>query len=149
MSPNDEQREPSVLADLPRARPQMRSDRRGSAKPRKAAPAKPAATTKAAGAVAEAATKPKPAKPKPAAAKPKPAAAAKPKPKPAAAKPRKTAPAKPGPTAKTAEPVAPPAKSEDQPFVATALQAAGELAQIGIAVGARAVRNALDRLPKP
>jgi hypothetical protein len=153
MSPNDEQREPSVLADLPRARPQMRSDRRGPAKPRKAAPAKPAATTKAAGAVAKAATKPKPA-----AAKPRKAAPAKPGPtaktagaatKPAAAKPRKAAPAKPGPTAKTAEPVAPPAKSEDQPFVTTALQAAGELAQIGIAVGARAVRNALDRLPKP
>jgi hypothetical protein len=148
MSPNDEQREPSVLADLPRARPQMRSNRRGSAKPRKAAPAKPAATTKAAGAVAKAATKPKPA-----ATKPKPAAA---KPKPAATKPRKAAPAKPGPTAKTAvptakpaEPVAPPRKSDDQPFVTTALQAAGELAQIGIAVGARAVRNALDRLPKP
>jgi hypothetical protein len=50
--------------------------------------------------------------------------------------------AKPAPT--------PPPKAEaDQPFVTTALQAAGELAQIGIAVGARALRNALDRLPKP
>jgi hypothetical protein len=121
MSTNDEQREPSVLADLPRARPQLRSERRGSAKPRKPAPAKRAATAKAAD-VAKAAAKPKP----------------------AATKPRKTAPAKPGPTTTTSPP-----PSDDQPFVATALQAAGELAQIGIAVGVRAVRNALDRLPKP
>jgi outer membrane biosynthesis protein TonB len=77
-----------------------------------------------------ASTKPTPT-PKP---KPKPAAKPKPKPKP---KPR------------AAEPVAPPPKQDEQPFIATALQAAGELAQIGIAVGARALRNALDRLPKP
>jgi outer membrane biosynthesis protein TonB len=108
MSPKDEQRKPSVLSELPSGRPQLRSERRGSA------------------------AKPKP----PAAAKPKPKAAPKPKPK-AAAKP------------KPAEPVAPPPKQDEQPFVATALQAAGELAQIGIAVGARALRNALDRLPKP
>jgi hypothetical protein len=144
MSSNDKQREPSVLADLPLTRPQRRSDRRGATGARKAAPAKPAATAKAAGAVAEAASKPKPTAAK--TAKPPVAKQSKP---PAAKKPRKAAPAKPGPTAKAAEPVAPPPKSDNQPFVATALQAAGELAQIGIAVGARAVRNALDRLPKP
>jgi outer membrane biosynthesis protein TonB len=110
MSPKDEQRKPSVLSELPSGRPQLRSERRGSA------------------------ATPKP----PAAAKPKPKAAPKPKPK-AAAKP------KPAPK----EPIAPPPKQDEQPFVATALQAAGELAQIGIAVGARALRNALDRLPKP
>jgi hypothetical protein len=120
MSTNDEQHKPSVLADLPRSRPQLRSDRRASAKPRVAAPAKPGATTKAAGTVATA-------------AKPKPRAKATPR----ATKPK-------------LEPVAPaPPPRDEQPFVATALQAAGELAHLGLAVGARAVRNAIDRLPKP
>jgi hypothetical protein len=117
MSPNDEQRKPSVLSDLPSGRPQLRSERRGAAKP-----------------------------------KPKPAPRAK-----AAAKPTATAPANAAATSKTKaaakprkrEPVAPPPKADERPFVTTAIQAAAELAQIGIAVGARAVRNALDRLPKP
>jgi hypothetical protein len=35
------------------------------------------------------------------------------------------------------------------PIVATAVQAAGELAQIGLSLGARALRSAVDRLPRP
>jgi hypothetical protein len=34
-------------------------------------------------------------------------------------------------------------------LVTTAVQAAGELAQIGIAAGGRALKSALDRLPRP
>jgi hypothetical protein len=105
------------------------------------------------------------AKPKPkakAAAKPKPTAAAKPKPakpKVAAAKPKAAA----GPRAvrsgspslKTPEPKdgarragrsRPPKGPE---LITTAVQATGELAQIGLTLGARAVKRAVKRLPKP
>jgi hypothetical protein len=133
MSSNDDQRKPSVLADLPQGRPQRRSERRAAVKPRVAAPAKPAATSKAAGTVAKVAA------PKRKAAAPKPKATAKAKPAAKTAAPK---------AAPKLEPVAP-APPADQPFVATALQAAGELAHLGLAVGARAVRNAIDRLPKP
>jgi hypothetical protein len=110
MSTNDEKRKPSVLADLPRARPQLRSERRASSKPRAAKPAKPGPTKRAASGPSRSAGRP----------------------------------SSPPPPA----PVAPPPPA-DQPIAKTALQAAGEIAHIGFAVGARALRNALDRLPKP
>lgn len=34
-------------------------------------------------------------------------------------------------------------------IVATAVQAAGELTQIGMALGSRALRSALERVPRP
>ncbi|HYM57446.1 MAG TPA: hypothetical protein VES79_05735 [Solirubrobacteraceae bacterium] len=34
-------------------------------------------------------------------------------------------------------------------LVTTAIQAAGELAQIGLTVGGQIIRRAVDRLPKP
>ena len=97
-------------------------------------------------------------------AKPK-RAAARPKPEPApraAAEPR--TPRRPRPVragapslaesterARTAEP---PAESSTSPpsgteLVTTAIQAAGELAQIGLAVGGQVLRRAVDKLPKP
>jgi hypothetical protein len=87
---------------------------------------------------------------RPATAKAEPAAKAKPKAK-AASKPK----AKPA-----AEPAAkvPPAgyatpRPDDVPrgadLIGTAVQAAGELAQIGIAAGGRALKSAFERLPRP
>ena len=109
------------------------------------------------------------------ATKPKPKAAAKPRAK-AKATPKKAAPkaapravepdAAPGPRpvragspslaestrrARTAEP--PPESTTSPPsgteLVTTAIQAAGELAQIGLAVGGQVLRRAVDKLPKP
>ena len=49
-----------------------------------------------------------------------------------------------------AAPVAPPAgPSDGLQVVATAIQAAGELAQIGLSVGTHALRGALRRIPRP
>jgi len=137
----DEDADKSVMGNLPSTRPARIGGRReasngGSAKP------KPAAARKA--------------KPKAAAtAKPKAAATAKPTEtaKPAANKPRavrsgspalkaakgKTAPRKPPPPAK------PPKGTE---LVTTAVQAAGELAQIGLTLGAQVAKRAVRRLPK-
>jgi hypothetical protein len=96
-------------------------------------------------------------------AKPKPRAAAKPKPK---AKPAPAPRPAHGPRpvragspslaesterARSAEPApesttSPPSGTE---LVTTAIQAAGELAQIGLAVGGQVLKRAVDKLPKP
>ena len=139
----------SVLGSLPATRPTRFGGER-----RKSANGETATATKA--------------RPKPRAAakaKPKPKAAAKPKPEPApraAAEPR--TPQGPRPVragapslaasterARTAEPphestTSPPRGTE---LVTTAIQAAGELAQIGLAVGGQVLRRAVDKLPKP
>jgi hypothetical protein len=90
-------------------------------------------------------------KPKPAVAKPKPAAARPKAKQPAASKPRavrsgspalKTKPAR---EARKPEPATPPSGTE---FVTTAVQAAGELAQIGLTLGGQVVKRAVRRLPK-
>ena len=153
-----------VLGALPHSRPHRRSDKRG---------ARPAAN------VAEpqaAAAKPKaPAAPKPkptAAAEPK---AAKPKPKVTAAKPATRTKAGAAPKASAAiktgqrprlqqpaqpqgtpsrSPVKRPAPkragtSERHDILGTAVQAAAELAEIGLTAGARAIRHAVSRLPRP
>jgi hypothetical protein len=76
------------------------------------------------------------AKPKPATAKPKPPTA---KPKAAAAKPEPAAPKR-----------IPPAPHDPSPgALETAVQAAAELAEIGLHAGARALRRAVARLPRP
>jgi hypothetical protein len=139
----------SVMGNLPSTRPARIGGRRqaddgeaAAAKPKpkaKAAPAKPKATA--------AKAKPAAAKPKP---KPKPAATSSSKPRavrsgsPAlkAAKDKKsstTPPRKP-------QPATPPKGTE---LVTTAVQAAGELAQIGLTLGGQAVKRAVRRLPKP
>ena len=122
-----------VFGSLPNRRPQRRSARRDRA----GAKAKPATSAQAkAGAGA--------AQPRPA-AKAKPAAQAKPRP---AAPPRTTASQIP-----PAGYATPHADDDGVPrgteLVTTAVQAAGELAQIGLAAGGRALKSALGRLPRP
>ena len=139
----------SVMGNLPSTRPARIGGRRDAAngeraaKPKpKAAPARPKATA--------AKAKPAAAKPKakPAAAKPKPAASSKPRavrsgsPALKAAKDKKASTAPP----RRPQPAAPPKGTE---LVTTAVQAAGELAQIGLSLGGRAVKRAVRRLPKP
>ena len=110
---------PGVLGGLPRSRPHRRSAKR------------PARVEQAAIAV-----------PAPAAPKAAPRAKPKPKPKNAAVRPKAT------PMRATATPSPPP--PERQPAVlGTAVQAAAELAEIGLMASARALRGALSRLPRP
>jgi hypothetical protein len=151
--------QPGVLGSLPSTRPEpIGGTRRASAR----------ATTAPAD---EAIAKVKPGKAKPANAKPKrskPAAKAKPKaarvkPKAAKAKPKA---AKAEPKAAKVKPVkrvvpGPEAPPKPQParqgdgrpsgteIVTTAVQAAGELAQIGVTVGGQLLRRAARRIPRP
>ncbi|HEY7619638.1 MAG TPA: hypothetical protein VH834_07690 [Solirubrobacteraceae bacterium] len=123
-SPGSDERE--VFAGLPNARPQRRSAKRD--RPARGGSARGAASPRA-----KPATKPK------ARAAPKRKATPKPKPAP--------------------EPVSrvPPAgyatPRDDVPrgadLIGTAVQAAGELAQIGIAASGRALKSAFQRLPRP
>jgi hypothetical protein len=122
MAPDDDR---DVLSSLPRTRPQRRSAKRAA--PVKAPPkaARPAKSGKA------------PAKP---------AATRK-----ATARPRGKAASRTVPPAGFAVPgagadQAPPSGAE---LVGTAVQAAGELVQIGLAVGEQALRSALGRLRRP
>ena len=143
--------ERDVFGSLPNTRPQRRSARRDAT----AAKAKPAASQPA---KAEAAAKPKPA------ARPRTTAQAK-----AAAGAKPAARAKPAAQAKPAAEAAPPRASTSKipaagyatprdnddgvphgaELVTTAVKAAGELAQIGLAAGGRALKSALGRLPRP
>jgi hypothetical protein len=128
-----------VFSGLPNARPQRRSAKRD----RPAREAKGAAKGKKAPPQARAAASSRPA----AAARARPAAGS--GPAAASAKPRKAA---------TQAPAVPPAgyatpgddgRPRGTDLVGTAVQAAGELAQIGIAAGGRALKSALQRLPRP
>jgi hypothetical protein len=122
-SPGDER---EVFAGLPNARPHRRSAKRdrataaGGAKPKRAAPSRGAAAAKG---ERRAASTPK-ASPRAAAREIPPAGYATP-----------TEAAGDGP------------KGAD--LFTTAVQAVGELAQIGVAAGGRAVKSALQRLPRP
>jgi hypothetical protein len=151
MSPADRERD--VLTSLPNARPTRRSAKRppraGGAEAEEPAK-KPAAARKTAPrrpAASAAARRPEPAK-RPRAAAKRPRAAAKPKaaPKVAAAQPSTPPP----PPAGWASP-----KQERRhdgstgDLIGTAVQAVGELAQIGLTYGGQAIRQALSRLPKP
>lgn len=122
-----------VFGSLPSSRPQRRSAKRASASAAKAktTTAKPKATT------AKAAAKPKPK----AAAKAKAKAEAAQRPQP---KPRSTV-----PPAGYATPRADEVPSGRGDLLGTAVQAAGEIAQIGVAAGTRALSSALKRLPRP
>jgi hypothetical protein len=113
-----------VLSSLPRSRPERRSTKRDGAR----------------------ASKPK-AKPTP-----KPAAAGKPKAKPKvghATRPSAATRRARAETAKTPSPKAEQVAPADRDIVTTTVQAAGELARIGITVGTQIVREATRRLPKP
>ena len=142
----------SVLGSLPATRATRFGGERGArAKP------KPAAKPKAA-------AKPKPATKPKAAAKPRAVPAPKPAPKAAATpKPAPKTATRPQPVRAGAPSLAestqrarateapergskPPSGTE---LVTTAIQAAGELAQIGFAVGGQVLRRAVGKLPKP
>ncbi|MBV9944327.1 MAG: hypothetical protein JO262_19515 [Solirubrobacterales bacterium] len=116
---------PDVLGGLPRRRPQRRSDKRASPATPGGVPATPRART----------APPKP--PSRTAAAGRKQAPEKREPAPPG---RKRAPAK-------REPAPPERKPEH--ILGTAAQAAAELAEIGFAVGVRALRDAVARLPRP
>jgi hypothetical protein len=129
--------QPSVLGSLPAQRP----DRIGGRRTRGTAPA--AAAPEPVARARPAAEKPRRAKASPAAEKPRPAAAARPRPAtPERPRPVAPPPPPPSPTARRG----PPRGTE---LVTTAIQAAGELAQIGLTAGGRAVKRAVDRIPRP
>lgn len=147
MSPADHDRD--VLTSLPNARPTRRSAKRapraeaaGEEAPKKPATPRKTAPRKAARAAQTAAAKPK------AAAAPRPKAAA-----PAAAKakaaetPKQRATVPPAGWASPREERAHDGSTGD--LIGTAVQAVGELAQIGLTYGGQALRQALSRLPKP
>jgi hypothetical protein len=168
MSPADR----DVLTSLPSTRPTRRSPKRASAaaaeptvngarpdaekapakrvaaskaKPKAAAAKKPAArkaTTAKAPAKAAAATK---AKAK-ATAKPGPKATAT---EPKAAPRNAASSSPPTPPAGWATPDQKPGQSGGGGLIGTAVEAVGELAQIGLAFGGQALKQALQRLPKP
>ena len=133
----------SVMGNLPSTRPARIGRRRESgdgeaATPRASAtPAKPKPKAK-----------PAAAKAKPAAVKPKPVAA-----QPASPKPRAVRSGSPAlKAAKDKQPPrrpVPPSPPRGTELVTTAVQAAGELAQIGLTLGGQAVKRAVKRLPKP
>lgn len=129
-----------VLTSLPRSRPVRRSDKRG-ARPGTAGAAAPDGKS--------AATAPKARKSaaKPRAARPRRASTTDGGARANANEPRRTI-----PPAGYASPTSnadadPPSASAD--LLGTAVQAAGELAQIGFAVGRQALQSMIDRLPKP
>ena len=143
----------SVMGSLPSTRPARIGRRResGDGEPAKARPS--AAATKPKATRAEPAAKPKAAK----AAKAKPAApkaqTTSPKPQPTSPKPRAVRSGSPAlkaakdkRTPRRPAQATPPKGTE---LVTTAVQAAGELAQIGLTLGGQAVKRAVRRLPKP
>jgi hypothetical protein len=128
-----------VLTSLPRTRPTRRSAKRAGT-----AATEPAATPEKAAAKTPAKTAANaPAKPKAKAPAAKKAAAAKAAPQPAAPS------SPPPPPAGWATPRQPSGERGGGDLIGTAVQAVGELAQIGLTYGGQALRQALSRLPKP
>ncbi len=125
------ERPPEVLGSLPRTRPHRRSQKRPARPPHtEPAAAKPsAAKTRAA---KTGAAKPRAAKPR--AGGPQPARLR---------QPAQPAGSPPGPRVRR------PAPSNGSDVLGTAVQAAAELAEIGLTIGARAIRGAVARLPRP
>jgi len=136
--PSGDDGERDVFGSLPNTRPQRRSARRD----------RPGGAAKPAGAAASPRAEAKP-KPKPAAAKAKPAARKRAAPSTTAreaAAPRAESPIPPAGYATPREDDGVPRGAH---LVTTAVQAAGELAQIGLAAGGRALKSAFGRLPRP
>ena len=127
-----------MLTSLPRSRPVRRSAKRGERAPAAEPAKKPAATRAKQPASASAARAAKPAAPTGPAAP--------------AAEPSRTPPRRKVPAAGYALPNTradePPASAGAE-LISTAIQAAGELAQIGLTVGRQTLQSMLDRLPKP
>jgi hypothetical protein len=142
MSESDERDGAEVLKSLPARRPQRRSARRDGAKTapagRKPAPAKAAAKPRA----KAASTGPKAAT----GARKRAATVGKP---PAARRPTAVRPSA-ATRAASSTPGKRPAQSpEGIELVGTAIQAAGELAQLGLTLGTKALRGAVSRIPRP
>jgi hypothetical protein len=124
-----------VLTALPRARPTRRSAKRDGARPRAAANAPSNDNSKPAAGPARK-------RPKKATATAKPASA----PRAAARPPRPQVPPAGYATPRAEEPASPLRPAE---LVTTAVEAVGELAQVGVTVGLQGLRSALRRLPRP
>ena len=139
-----------MLTSLPRSRPVRRSAKRAE-RPAAAQAAETATKAPAARArkpAAAAAAKPAAARAKkPAAARAKEPAAAAAKAPGAASAPRRKVPAA-GYAAPNTRSDAPPASAGAE-LISTTIQAAAELAQIGLTVGRQTLQSMLDRLPKP
>jgi hypothetical protein len=132
----DKTDEESVLGSLPATRPtRFGAERRKSANGKAAKPAPRAKKRAPKPAAKRAASAPA----KPAARKPRPVRAGAPS---LAESNKRARAAEPPPPSTTS----PPSGTE---LVTTAIQAAGELAQIGIAVGGQVLRRAVERLPRP
>lgn len=161
--PVSDEKPPDLLSSLPRSRPHRRSDKRAAKpagpqppateqgppdppktpRPRTAA-ANPAAAKRKHSAAAGARAK----APSRAQGKRSPAAQAKSSPRRAKPNsPRLPQPAQPPGTPKPAARGSQPEHRSDP--LSTAVQAAAELAEIGLSVGTRALRQALSRLPRP
>ena len=128
----NEERPTDLLSALPRTRPHRRSDKRATPPGGRKPPADKPATRRASSARKAAARKPAPRTSSPAATR------------------RLSQPSQPRgiPDARRA-PKRKPAPAAAPELVGTAVQAVGELAEIGLALTARALRNAVSRLPKP
>jgi hypothetical protein len=121
--------EASVLGNLPSTRPtRMGRQREGAAATAEPATAKPRVVE---------------AKPRPTAAKPRATSA-----KPRAVRSGSPSLERPAP-ARAPRRQPPPGPPKGTELVTTAVQAAGELAQIGVSLGGRMVKRAVGRLPKP
>ena len=120
-----------VMTSLPRTRPTRRSTKRDSRPPAAAAEAK-----------AEPTPEPK-AKTRP---RPRADAAGRPR-KPPAAEPRRKVP--PAGYAAPRADAAHDGRAGPTELLSTAVQAAGELAQIGMTIGRQTLKGMLDRLPRP
>jgi hypothetical protein len=125
------ERPPEVLGSLPRTRPHRRSQKR-PARPPHTEPAAAKPSTAKTRAAKTGAAKPRAGKPQ--AAGPQPARLR---------QPAQPAGSPPGPRVRR------PAPSNGSDVLGTAVQAAAELAEIGLTVGARAIRGAVARLPRP
>jgi hypothetical protein len=140
--------DPSVLGSLRATRPsRLGGDRRRTTRPASAAAAKQAAATKPSAAKTSTASKSSAAAKSSAAPKAK--AAAKPKATKARIRPQPTPPA--APPAGWQVPDDGDGRRDGGPaeLVKTGVQAAGELAQIGLTVGGQLLKRAAGRLPRP
>ena len=127
-----------VLSALPHRRPHRRSDKR-AARPAKAEAAAPAPRPKKEAPRAKDAPRAKATSTRPAT---KPTPATRPAPK-RLRQPAQPAGAPPSPRSRASVP------TTGADVLGTAVHAAAELAEIGLTAGARALRNAVARLPKP
>jgi hypothetical protein len=151
-----------LLSALPRSRPHRRSDKRparAAASPEPSPPSSEAGRAKAVSARGKSPAAAKPAHgsaraPRTSAKPARPAAKSRSAAKPRAAQPARRRPDRlPQPAQPRGVPQAArgtrPQPTTDFPVLRTALQAAGELAEIGLTLSAQALRRAIGRFPRP